>query len=113
MRPIAKVDQKASKRRPPATTPEARERQMISLAVDLAEKQLMNGTASSQVVTHFLKLGSTKERLEMEIMEQQKELVKAKTEAIQSAKRVEELYSEALNAMRTYSGGKIGGNDEE
>lgn len=92
----------------PALTPEARENQMISLAVDLAEKQLREGTASSQVITHYLKLGSTKERLEKEILEQQKELMAAKTESIQSAKRVEELYSNAINAMRKYAG-----NDNE
>jgi hypothetical protein len=77
---------------------------MISLAVDLAERQLAEGTASSQVITHFLKLGSTKEKIEKEILEQQKELIKAKTESIHSAKRVEELYKQALNAMRTYTG---------
>lgn len=92
-------------RRPPATTPEARENQMISLAVDLAEKQLSEGTASSQVIHHYLKLGSTKERIEKEILHHQKELIKAKTEAIQSAKKVEELYKNALDAMRSYSGG--------
>lgn len=77
---------------------------MISLAVDLAEKQLMEGTASSQVITHYLKLGSTKERIEKEILEKQKELITAKTETLQSAKRVEELYANAINAMRRYSG---------
>jgi hypothetical protein len=77
---------------------------MISLAVDLAEKQLLEGTASSQVITHFLKLGSTKEKIEKEILEKQKDLIQAKTESIQSGKRVEELYKEALNAMRLYSG---------
>lgn len=89
---------------PPAISPEARENQLILLATDLAEKQLREGTASSQVITHYLKLASTKERLEKEIMEKQKALIEAKTESIQSAKRVEELYSEALRAMRTYSG---------
>lgn len=94
------------KRRPPATTPEARENQLIALAVDLAERQLSEGIASSQVITHYLKLGSTKERIEKEILQEQKELLKAKTEAIQSGKRVEELYSNALNAMRIYGGQK-------
>lgn len=88
----------------PASTPEARENQLISLAVDLAEQQLRDGTASSQVITHYLKLGSTKERIEKEILEKQKELISAKTEALQSAKRIEELYTNALNAMRNYSG---------
>lgn len=92
------------KKRPPATTPEARENQMIDLAVGLAEKQMLDGTASSQVITHFLKLGSTKDKIEKEILQEQKGLLKAKTEAMQSAKRVEELYENALNAMRSYSG---------
>ena len=89
---------------PPARTPEARENQMISLAIELAEKQLMEGTASSQVITHFLKLGSTKEKIEKEILVKQKDLITAKTEQIQSQKRIEELYGDALNAMRRYSG---------
>lgn len=88
----------------PALTPEARENQLISLAVDLAEKQLMEGTASSQVITHYLKLGTTKEKIEREILEKQKELIVAKTENLQSAKRIEELYTNALNAMKNYSG---------
>lgn len=88
----------------PALTPEARENQLISLAVDLAERQLMEGTASSQVITHYLKLGSSKERIEKEILMEQKKLVQAKTETLESAKRVEELYSKALSAMKRYSG---------
>lgn len=88
----------------PAETTEARENQMISLAIDLAEQQLRDGTASAQVITHYLKLGSTKERIEKEILAEQKKLVKAKTEALESAKRVEELYTDALQAMRTYTG---------
>ncbi len=88
----------------PALTPEARENQLIYLATDLAEQQLRDGTASSQVITHYLKLGSTKERIEKEILEKQKELISAKTEALQSAKRVEELYADAIAAMRKYSG---------
>lgn len=88
----------------PATTPEARENQMIALAVDLAEKQLIEGTASSQVITHYLKLATTKEKIEREILEKQKELIVAKTENLQSAKRIEELYSNALRAMQNYSG---------
>lgn len=103
-------DSGSSRKMRPALTPEARENQLISLAVDLAEKQLREGTASSQVVTHYLKLGSTKERIEKEILEKQKELITAKTESLQSAKRVEELYTNALNAMRRYSGN--GGNND-
>ncbi len=96
--------QNRPRKRPPATTPEARENQMISLAIELAEKQLAEGTASAQVITHFLKLGSTKERLEKEMLANQNELIRAKTESIQSGKRVEELYLNALNAMRAYTG---------
>ena len=88
----------------PALTPEARESQLVSLAVDLAEKQLMEGTASSQVITHYLKLGSTKERLEKEKLINENELLKAKAELMQSAKRTEELYLKALDAMRSYRG---------
>lgn len=91
----------------PAITPEAREQQMISMAMDLAEEQLRNGTATSQVITHFLKLGSSKERLEQQILAEQKDYLEAKTQAIQSAQRVEELYKEALNAMREYSGQNV------
>ena len=101
------------KRIRPATTPEARENQLISLAVDLAEKQLLEGTASTQVITHYLKLGSTKEKIEREILEKQKELITAKTENLQSAKRVEELYMNALNAMKSYSGQKTDVGDED
>ena len=88
----------------PALTPEARENQLISLAVDLVEKRLREGTASSQETTHFLKLASTKARLEKQILEKQAELITAKTESLQSQKKVEELYMNALNAMRNYSG---------
>lgn len=100
----AAISSSSSRKMRPALTPEARENQLISLAVDLAEKQLMEGTASSQVITHYLKLGSSKERIEKEILEKQKELISAKTENLKSAKRIEELYSEAISAMRKYSG---------
>lgn len=94
----------SSRKMRPALSPEARENQMISLAIDLAEKQLMEGTASSQVITHYLKLGSTKERIEKEILEKQKSLIEAKTESLQSAKRIEELYTKAMDAFKSYSG---------
>lgn len=97
----------------PAMTPEARENQLIALAVDLAEKQLIEGTASSQVITHYLKLGTTKEKIEREILEKQKELIVAKTENLQSAKRIEELYSNALKAMQNYSGQLSSVEDDE
>ena len=91
-------------RRKPATTPEGRENEMVSLAHDLAEEQIRDGTASSQVITHFLKLGSTRERLEQQRLEHENELTRVKIEAIESQKRVEELYMEALTAMRSYAG---------
>lgn len=95
----------------PALSPEARENQLVSLATDLAEKQLREGTASSQVITHYLKMGSTKERLERQILEKQKDLIEAKTEMTKSAKRLEEVYDKALKAMREYSGN--GGDDDD
>ena len=99
-----KTKEEKPRRLPPAKTPEARENQLVAMAVDLAEKQIRDGTATSQVITHFLKLGSTKEKIEKEILEKQKELITAKTEALKSQKRIEDLYANALNAMRRYSG---------
>lgn len=90
---------------PKALTPEAREDQLIARAIDLAEQQLIDGTASSQVIVHYLKLGSTRERKEQAILAENEKLLKAKTEALETAKRTEELYAEALKAMRAYSGG--------
>lgn len=92
------------KRRRPATTPEGREQQLAADAFDLAEKQLRAGTASAQVISHFLKVGSRRERLEQMRLEHENELTKVKIEAMASQARVEELYKEALNAMRVYSG---------
>jgi hypothetical protein len=88
----------------PATTPEARENQLIADAVDLAQRQLRDGTASAQVITHFLKLGSTREQLEQERLRNENLLLQKKGEAMESAKRIEELYGQALSAMRTYQG---------
>lgn len=94
----------SSRKMRPALTPEARENQLIALATDLVEQRLIDGTASSQETTHFLKLATTKARIEKEILEKQKELITAKTEALQSNKRIEELYTEAIAAMRRYNG---------
>lgn len=99
-----KAKNNKTKRIRPALSPEARENQLVSLAVDLAEQQLIDGTASSQVITHYLKLGSTKEKLEQQFKEKQMELMDAKTETLKSTQRIEELYTNALNAMRNYSG---------
>jgi hypothetical protein len=95
---------KSGPRRRPATTPEARERQLISLSTDLAEKQLRAGTASAQVISHYLKLGSSRERLEQDLMTETIALQKAKRENMASAERVEKLYGAAIDAMRAYSG---------
>lgn len=92
------------KPRRPALTPEARENQLISLAIDLVEQRLIDGTASSQETTHFLKLASTKAKIEKEILLEEKKLIAAKTEALESTKELKGLYADALNAMRTYSG---------
>lgn len=99
--------------RKPATTPEGRENQLVSAATDLAEQQIREGTASSQVITHFLKLGSTREKLEQQRLEHENELTRVKIEAIESQKRVEELYMEALTAMRSYAGDMPAPNSEE
>lgn len=90
--------------RKPATTPEARENQLIAEAIDLAERQLQDGTASAQVISHYLKLGSSREQLEQERLRRENNLLEAKIEGIESAKRVEALYGDAILAMREYSG---------
>ena len=105
----AKGTKSNSKRRPPLS-PEARENLMISLAMDQAEEELRNGTASSQVVTHFLKLGSSKAELEREKLAMETDMLKAKTESLQSQKKMDELYMQAINAMKKYSGN---GDDDD
>ena len=95
----------------PALTPEAREGQMISLTMDLVEQRLRDGTASSQETTHFLKLGSTKNQLEMAKLKKENELLQAKTENLQAEKNTEEAYLKAIEAMKTYSG--HGGDEDE
>lgn len=98
---------------PPALTPEAREQQLISLAVNLAEKQLREGTASSQVITHYIKLGSMKERREREKLEEEIKLLRARTEELQAAKQIEELYKNAIQAFGIYNGEGRTVNDDE
>ena len=96
----------------PALSPESRENQMIALAMDLAEQQLINGTASSQLITEFVKRGSTKAKIEKELLEKQRDLAAAKAESLKSAQRIEELYAEAMDAMRGYRGqGEPDGDD--
>lgn len=94
-----------TRRKPrPAIDPESRENQMIALAVDLAEQQLIEGTASSQVITHFLKLGTTKAELEKEKLRRENEVLSAKAKAYQSGEEMKELYENAIKAMRDYAG---------
>lgn len=90
--------------RPPARTPEDRENQIASLAFDLAERQIQDGTASAQVLTWALKLGSTREAIEKEKIRNENALLATKKEIMESQKAVEELYTQALDAMRAYSG---------
>lgn len=95
---------KSSKKIRPALTPEARENQMIALAVDLAERQLIEGTASSQVITHFLKLGTTRAELEKEKLKRENKVLEAKAKAIESSEEMKVLYENAIKAMRNYAG---------
>lgn len=101
------------RKRRPALSPEARENQLIALAIDLVEQRLLDGTASSQETTHFLKLGSTKARIEKQLLEEQAKLAAAKTEALESAKNMGVLYDTAIKAMRRYSGIQDDVYDEE
>lgn len=110
-----KVDESIENLSPtrPALSPEAQENRLISLAYDAAEKQLREGTASSQVITHFLKLGSSKEKLEKEILSEQKKLIKAKTDTLESSQRMEEMYREAMAAMKSYGAHTFGGESND
>lgn len=94
----------ARKPRRPANTPEGRESQLVSLAFDLVEQRLLNGSASASETVHLLKLGSTREKLEQQRLQNENLLLSAKVDQMASAKRIEELYEEALSAMKTYSG---------
>ena len=99
-----KTEEVKGRRRKPATTPEARENELISVAHDLAEEQIRTGQASSQVITHFLKLGSSREKLEQQRIEYENELLQVKREAMERADRIESLMTDAVNAMRSYQG---------
>lgn len=100
----------SSQKMRPALTPEARENQLISLATDLAEQQLRDGTASSQVITHFLKLGCSKAELEKEKLRRENTLLEAKAKSVASSDEIKQLYDNAIKAMRNYAGY---GNDDE
>lgn len=91
-------------KKPPARTLDAREKEVVSLAVDLAEQQLRDGTASPSVITHYLKLGTTSYQLELEKLKHENELLQAKTDNIKSLGRMEELYEQAIESLRKYQG---------
>ena len=103
MKTKAKIAREPARRQVPAITAEGREDQLIAYAIDLAEEQLRNGTASSQVITHYLKLGSMRERYERQKLQEEIKLLTAKTEAIKSEKEREVLYAQAIEAMRRYA----------
>lgn len=110
---MAKVRSEPAKAKTrPALTPEARDNQLIARAVDLAEQRLIEGTASSQEIVYFLKLGNTKSQLEIEKLKAENELLKAKTESMQSMKHIEELYAEAMAAMTRYGASSSGGGSD-
>jgi len=111
--PKRDANQPKRRRRAPGKTLEARENQLISLAVELAEKQLSSGTASSQVITHYLKLGTTRERLEKERLVEENKLLRAKTESLKSEATREKLMQDAIRAFRKYSGQDDRGDDDE
>lgn len=100
-------------RRRPATTPEGRETELVSDAYDLAAKQIQDGSASSQVITHFLKLGSSRERLEQQRIAHENELLQVKRESIERADRMESLMEDAIKAMRSYTGHRDPGDVED
>lgn len=105
------VDDKAIQRLPRARTPEAREAQLVALSYDLAEQQLLKGTASSQVMSHFLKIGSTREKIELQKIKQETILVEAKVKDLANVEEMKVLYTAAMDAMRGYSGQGVDGDD--
>ena len=109
---IKRITTDQPKKQAPAKTPEARENQLTALAFDLVEKRLREGTASSQETTHFLKVGSIRERLEKEKLMKENSLLEAKTKSLQSSERLEELMKDALKAVRTYSGQQSASDDD-
>lgn len=111
-RPRRESNKQVQSKRPPATTPEGREAQLIGLAVDLAEEQLRTGVASAQVITHYLKLGSTREQLEQERLRHEVALLETKKASLDAQERMDKVYEEVLNAMRTYSGAESLGLDD-
>jgi stalled ribosome rescue protein Dom34 len=103
-RGVSESEDASKARRRPATTPEEREDQLISAAFDLAQRQIDQGTASAQVITHFLKAGARRERLEQERIARENHLLEVRAERMASERNIEELYKEAIDAMKRYSG---------
>lgn len=101
---LDEVEERAKRRQAPGKSIKSRENQLISLAVDLASRQLKEGSASAQVITHFLKLGSTNAELERSKLENENKLLEAKAENLKSVKKMEDLYIKALTAVRSYKG---------
>lgn len=112
MAKVKNTTETAPSERRAAINPEARESQLISYAYDLVEQRLLDGTASAQETVHFLKLATREQRTKQERLELENQLIKAKTEQIQSQKHIEELYAQAISAMREY-GGQGGSDDDE
>lgn len=102
--PKVKASSPKATRGRPALSPEARENQLIARAIDLAEQQLIDGTASSQVITHFLKLGTTRAELEKEKLKQENKLLEAKTKQAETSEEIKSLYENAIKAFRNYNG---------
>lgn len=88
----------------PATTPESREAQLVNAAINLAEKQLLDGTASAAVITHYLKIATKREVMEREILGKQAKLLEAKANSIESSKDTKEMYEKAIESMKKYAG---------
>lgn len=103
----------ASQRMRPATTPEARQKQLVSLATDCAEDLMRSGKAPAQIICHYLKLGTMQAQLELEKTRQEVALTEAKTKSIQSAEQAEQTYKNALEAFRGYSGQDIQRESDE
>lgn len=110
---LPKTQPNTKKRLPPATTPEGREKQIISLAYDLVEERLRNGTASASETVAILRLGTQRERLEREKIAEEVKLTRTKSEAIAQAKEIKEMMSEAISAFKRYSGSEEEEMDED
>jgi len=112
-RSVEETTPKKKRPKAPAKTQDANEKQLVHLATKLAEKKMRDGTATSQMIIHYLKMGSVSEELAREKVRNENKLLKAKADALASQKRIEELYSEALSAMREYSGKESNGLEDE